>query len=114
LLQTILNKAKNQGFLNLSIPVYSNADFPMIRYADDTLIILEGCSIVDTFLSWKPCSTPFADSSGSKVNYSKSVMLPINVEAAKFDILAKNFCLLQRHYTFHIFGTSFGNYKAKN
>jgi hypothetical protein len=42
LLQSILNKAKDLGFLNLPIPLSSTSDFPIIQYADDTLIIMEG------------------------------------------------------------------------
>jgi hypothetical protein len=42
LLQSILNKAKNLGLLNLPIPLTSSTDFPIIQYADDTLIIMEG------------------------------------------------------------------------
>jgi hypothetical protein len=42
LLQSILNKAKDGGLLNLPIPLNSSPDFPVIQCADGTLIILEG------------------------------------------------------------------------
>jgi hypothetical protein len=41
-LQSLVNKAKNMGLLNLSIPSNHSQDFPVIQYADDTLIIAEG------------------------------------------------------------------------
>lgn len=40
LLQLILNKGIELGLLNLPIPAPS-PDFPVIQYADDTLIVLE-------------------------------------------------------------------------
>ena len=41
-LQTLVNRGKDLGLLRLPIPMESNKDFPIIQYADDTLIILEG------------------------------------------------------------------------
>jgi hypothetical protein len=42
LLQSILNKAKGIGLLNLPLPLQCSNDFPVVQYADDTLIIMEG------------------------------------------------------------------------
>ena len=42
LLQAILNLAKSMGLLNLPIRAYGSQDFPIVQYADDTLIIMEG------------------------------------------------------------------------
>jgi len=42
LLQSLINKGKELGMLRLPIPMESNLDFPVIQYADDTLIVLEG------------------------------------------------------------------------
>ena len=39
----IINQAMNQGFLNLPLPTGAGNDFPVVQYADDTLIILEAC-----------------------------------------------------------------------
>jgi len=41
-LQVLVNKAKDLGLLKLPIPLESDTDFPIIQYADDTLIIMEG------------------------------------------------------------------------
>jgi hypothetical protein len=41
-LQVLINKAKNMGLLSLPIPMQSDTNFPIVQYADDTLIILEG------------------------------------------------------------------------
>jgi hypothetical protein len=43
LLQSIVNKAKIDGILQLPINVGYTQDFPIIQYADDTLLIMEAC-----------------------------------------------------------------------
>jgi len=44
LLQSIINRAKELGLLRLLTPLQCTNDFPILQYADDTLIILEGCA----------------------------------------------------------------------
>jgi len=41
-LQSLVNRGKELGLLRLPIPLETNNDFPIIQYAGDTLIILEG------------------------------------------------------------------------
>jgi hypothetical protein len=41
LLQSIINKAKDMGILRLPINVGYTTDFPIIQFADDTLLIME-------------------------------------------------------------------------
>jgi hypothetical protein len=43
-LKTLLNKAKDQHLFNVPIPLTCPIDFPILQYADDTLIIMEGCA----------------------------------------------------------------------
>jgi retron-type reverse transcriptase len=54
LLQYIINRAREQGLLNLPIPLQHSSDFPVLQYADNTLIILEGCSRQLFFLEGHP------------------------------------------------------------
>jgi retron-type reverse transcriptase len=86
LLQTLLNRAKDLNLLNLPIPLVSSTDFPILQYADDTLIFMEGCARQLVFL--KSLLQTFATSTGLKVNYSKSMMIPINIEERKMSIRA--------------------------
>jgi hypothetical protein len=86
MLQSVLNVAKILGLLNLPIPLTHCQDFLILQYADDTLVILEG-DYRQHFLL-KSLLTSFADSTGLKVNYSKSAMVPINVSTEKLDRLA--------------------------
>jgi len=43
LLQSLLNQARLEGHLQLPINLLHSQDFPILQYADDTLIIMEGC-----------------------------------------------------------------------
>jgi hypothetical protein len=71
------------------VPTFNQSDFTILQYADDTLIFLEGDVRQLFFL--KSLLNSFAESTGLKVNYNKSLMVPINNEDDKFDILANTF-----------------------
>jgi hypothetical protein len=88
-LQTLLNSVKEQGLLTLPINFAHNQDFPILQYADDTLIFMEGNACQLFFL--KAILNSFAESTGLKVNYSKSFMVPIIISTERFDILANTF-----------------------
>ena len=89
LLQSILNKAKDQNLLKLPIPLRSSIDFPDIQYADDTLIIMEACG--RQLWTLKALLHSFGESTGLKVNYTKSMMVPINTSEDKLIHLARTF-----------------------
>jgi hypothetical protein len=89
LFQSILNKAKNVGILQLPIRVGYIEDFPIIQYADDTLLIMEVCP--RQLIVLKSILNTFADSIGLKVNYSKSNMFPINLSQERLQHLAATF-----------------------
>jgi hypothetical protein len=83
----IINKARQQGLLQLPLTANCGQDFPIVQYADDTLLILEACPRQLFFL--RAVLNSFATSTGLKVNYNKSSMYPINVCAAWLEILAR-------------------------
>jgi hypothetical protein len=85
-LQSLLNKAMMQGLL--SPPLHSPAcpDFPVIQYADDTLIILQAKA--PQLICLKAILNTFADSTGLKVNYSKSSLMPINMDGTRLSHFA--------------------------
>jgi hypothetical protein len=89
LLQSIVNKAKDRGLLRLPIEVGYTIDFSIIQYADDTLLIM-GASSQQLF-ALKALLNIFADSTGLKVNYAKSSIIPINVTPEKMQHLAATF-----------------------
>ena len=84
LLQSILNKAKDQNLFHLPLPIRCSSDLPIIQYADATLIVMEACS--RQLLTLKALLHSFGESTGLKVNYSKSVMVPINIQESNLNI----------------------------
>jgi hypothetical protein len=88
-LQTILNAAKQHGDLSLPVNLPHDQDFPILQYVDDTLIFMQGDARQLFFL--KAILNSFAESTGLKVNYAKSMMVPVNVDEHKLNILANTF-----------------------
>ena len=87
--ENILNFAKSQGLLTLPIDLPHCQQFPILQYADDTLVFLNG-NARQIFLL-KALLNSFAEFTGLKDNYSKSMMVPINISTDRFDILANTF-----------------------
>jgi hypothetical protein len=77
------------GLHKLPINVGYIKDFPIIQYVDDTLLIIEACS--KQLYTLKAKLNTFADSTGLKVNYSKSTMVLINLTPDKLTHLAATF-----------------------
>jgi hypothetical protein len=110
-LQTLINKDKDMDLLKLHIPLSFTSDFPIIQYADDTLIIMEGCARQLTFL--KSLLQTFATSSGLRVNYSKSMMVPINIDDQKMELLANTLGCSIGSMPFTYLGLHLGTTKPK-
>lgn len=75
LLQSVINKAKSQGLLKLPIPLGYTSDFPIIQYADDTLLVMEACS--RQLVTLKALLHTFGESTGLKVNYPSQLWSPL-------------------------------------
>lgn len=102
LLQAMINKAKDMGLLRLPVPTNYTNDFPVLQYADDTLIVVEGDPRQLFFL--KSLLNSFSMSTGLKINFSKSMMVPINVAESKLDILAGTFGCSKGSFPFTYLG----------
>ena len=77
-------------WLRLSLPIdIGDPDFPIVQYADDTLLILPAC--VDQVLALKEVLLKFSLSTGLRVNYNKSSMIPINMSPEDVSSLAAAF-----------------------
>jgi hypothetical protein len=112
LLQSIVNSALQSGILSLPIPDRCGSDFPIIQYADDTLLILEACPRY--LLVLKSLLNIFADSTGLRVNYHKSYIYPLNVDSTKIEILARTFDCQIGSYPFTYLGLPMGPSKPKS
>jgi hypothetical protein len=84
----MVNSLADAGVLIPPLPI-PNAKFPIVQYADDTLLILEECPF--QFAALKNLLQTFAAATGIKVNYSKSCLLPINVSYQAPSFLANTF-----------------------
>ena len=76
LLQVIMNRASSLGLLRRPIP-QPDEDFPIVQYADDSLLIMEADARQLYFL--KGILHSFSKSTVLRVNYCKSQIIPINV-----------------------------------
>jgi hypothetical protein len=88
LLQVLVNKAADLNQLKAPLP-QPMEDFPIVQYADDTLLLLQADARQLVFL--KALLHTFAESTGLQVNYRKSQMFPINVPQDKLTRLACTF-----------------------
>ena len=82
----------HDGQLTLPIECH-DPDFPIIQYADDTILILP--AVEDQLVVLRDMLHVFAASTGLRVNFAKSMMVPINVPEAEAVRLAQVFhCVL--------------------
>jgi hypothetical protein len=107
----MINHAKNQGTLNLPIPLGAGSDFPVVQYADDTLLFLEVCPT--HLLVLKDLLSSFASATGLRVNYNKIVVLPINISQEKLESLANPFQCQIGNMPFTYLGLPLGSTKPK-
>jgi hypothetical protein len=84
----VINDACTNGLLRLPIQA-QDSDFPMVQYADDTLLIMQADSTQLQY--FKALVNDFAMSTGLKVNFNKYIMIPINVTDDKTSSLAVEF-----------------------
>jgi hypothetical protein len=89
LLQTIVNKAWHMGVLKHSITENFGGDYPILQYADDTLLILPVDARV--LFNLKSLLRSFSDSTGLHVNFNKSFLVPINLTNERTTHLASTF-----------------------
>lgn len=111
LLQSMVNNAKANGQLNLPISLQHSQDFPILQYADDTLIIMEACP--SHMLHLRNLLMDFSNSTGLKVNFSKSMLVPINLNDNNTTSLAQFFGCRVGSLPFTYLGLPLGLTKPK-
>jgi hypothetical protein len=88
LLQSAVNDLVRYGIISRTIET-NDDDFPIIQYADDTLLIMPADKV--QILALKDVLNKVSMSTGLKINFWKSHMVPINVPADLIDDLAADF-----------------------
>jgi hypothetical protein len=109
LLQSIVNRAYQQGLFQLPIPNRDIEHFPIVQYADDTLLIMEADA--RQLFCLKALLHSFANSTGLKVNFHKSCLIPINVPSHKVPLLTGVFGCVEGQLPFTYLGIPLGTTK---
>lgn len=86
LLQCIINKGHRDGLFELPIPSYDLDRYPIIQYADDTLLIMRASQ--QELFTLKGLLESFSQSTGLRVNYNNSCLIPLNLLDDKAQLLA--------------------------
>jgi hypothetical protein len=94
----------------MPIPHASN-NFPIVQYADDTILILKADR--DQLLYLKALLQTFSESTGLRVNYHKSSMIPLNVPDDKMQDLALAFGCQIASLPFTYLGLPMGTTKPR-
>ena len=86
LLQTILTEAMRNGLISAPIHTNSDQDFPVIQYAYGTVLVMQANAA--QLHQLKNLLMYFSTFTGLRVNYEKSVIVPINTTNDKMLELA--------------------------
>ena len=100
LLQSIINKAWQLGVLG--------GDYPIIQYADDTLLIVPADARI--LFNLKGLLRSFSDSIGLHVNF-QSFLVPVNIDPLRAQHLANTFGCQTASMTFTYLGLPLGTQK---
>ncbi|KAG8100647.1 hypothetical protein GUJ93_ZPchr0013g35164 [Zizania palustris] len=88
LLQYVLNEAAARGVVKAP-PCHHLDDFPIVQYVDDTIVFLEATQW--NVFALKALLNSFSASTGLKINFDKSCLVPINMERLEAESLAHTF-----------------------
>ena len=105
LLQSVINRMLLDGTLTLPIEC-DGPDFPIIQYADDTILILPADEA--QLIALRDMLHVFAEYTGLRVNFAKSMMVPINVPEAEV-VRLSSFSVCPWIFVVHLPWSSFGH-----
>jgi hypothetical protein len=88
-IQCVINNEYMQGNLLPPFPQDNDIPFPVVQYADDTILVLQAKE--DQLLLLKDILHKITLSSGLKVNFHKSCLVPINISQEQATSLAECF-----------------------
>jgi hypothetical protein len=111
LLQCVINQVHNMGILQLPIPANDQAGFPVIQYADDTIVLMKAYQRQSLCL--KAILETFAQSTGLRVNYSRSGMVPLNMSQEKTEIMTSVFGCKMQEMPFTYLGLPMGTTRPR-
>jgi hypothetical protein len=80
----MVNQAMSDNLLHRPLALQSSSSFPIVQYADDTLVIMQ--ADVPQLLVLKGLLHRFGEATGLRVNYEKSNLVPINISEDRVSI----------------------------
>ena len=86
LLQSYVNVALQEGRLRTPIPGRGSPDFPIVQYADDTIIVMQADAV--QLQGLKEILDNYSKFTGLKINYHKSSLIPININQEEASTLS--------------------------
>jgi hypothetical protein len=101
-----MNHEYVQGNLHSPFPQNPDIPFPMVQYADDTILTMQGDE--SQLLLLKEILLKITMSSGLKVNYQKSCLVPINIDHERTNALAATFGCSVGSFPFTYLGLPMG------
>jgi hypothetical protein len=107
LLQVIINREMLQG--RLTTPIPCGGCFPIIQYADDTILVMKAND--QELAHLKDILLDYATSTGLKINFQKSSLVPINITRQKAQELATIFGCAVASMPFTYLGLPMGTTK---
>lgn len=109
LLQSIINKYMRLNLITAPLPVNSCPHFLIVQYADDTLVVMQ--ADVRKLFCLKALLNTSATTTGLKVNYGKSIMVPMNIAEHRVEIYTNTLQCARGQFPFTYFGLPLGIYK---
>ena len=109
ILQSILNKAMRRNRITPPIQVNSCPDFRIVQCADDTLVLMQAHA--RKLICLKALLNTFASTIGLKVNYGKSIMVPINIVEDRVSIFTNTLQCARGQFPFTYLGLALRIYK---
>jgi hypothetical protein len=106
-----MNDDMVHGHLTRPLPLTCTPDFPIIQYADDTLVIL--LVDVNQLLHLESLIINFGAATRLKVNYGKSSLIPINVGEEFLQLLLDTLNCQQRGLPFTYLGLPLSTTKLR-
>ena len=109
LLQAAINDSYRRNDLKLPFNRPNQSDYPVIQYADDTIMLLPACADQATLV--KQILTDYATSIGLKINFHKSTLVPLNCDASIAQHIAQIFGCVIGKLPFTYLGLTMGTSK---
>jgi hypothetical protein len=109
-LQSVVNDLLHNNLIQLPI-IIGDPDFPILQYADDTLLIMQADE--EQLLVLKEALHDFSKSTGLYVNYHKSFLLLINISDDQANSLAQVFGCNVQGMPFTYLGLPLGTTRPK-